>query len=81
MRPPARPAELDVAGAVVRRHRLDERMSADRVGRGDVENLVSGEIRLDREDDGVAEVVHVDVRAVVLDQDGRVADDRPELRS
>ena len=54
-------------------------MAADRVGRGDVEDLVAGEVRLDREDDRVAEVVHVDVRAVVLDQHGRVADDRAEV--
>ena len=31
-----------VFAAVVRRHRLDERMPADRVGRGDVEDLVPG---------------------------------------
>ena len=54
-------------------------MAADRVGRRDVEHLVAGEVGLDREHDRVAQVVHVDVRAVVLDQHRRVTDDRPEI--
>ena len=54
-------------------------MAADRVGRRDVEHLVARQVGLDREHDGVAEVVHVDVRAVVPDQHRGIADDRAEV--
>src|SRR6476660_4439484 len=51
--------ELDSLALVARRHGLLEWMPPDRVRRGDVEDLVTGQVGLAGANDGVAQVVHV----------------------